>query len=203
MTSKLVTIADSETVRAMLVELDRDHWIELDEAAAEAITKALKRYATRTFIDSTYRRSWSAKGEREWRMKIADSAEELAALLKREWPTSDRAFRLASKHFARHVLRDDPFWFLDRADFRRKLAILRKAALKELPPEHHGGSPSQSARNELHIELIEILLNSSEPYQDAAALKKDIREFTNALNRFFDLGLPNNRESIRTLCNKT
>ena len=203
MTAKLAPIADAQMVRAMLAELDRDHWIELDTGAGEAITAALKRYAARAFIDSTYRRAWSGKAERDWRLKIAEHAEELATLLKREWPTSDRAFQLASKHFARHLMRDDPFWFMDRADFRRKLDTIRRAALKELPPAHKGGSPTQTARHALHVELVEIFLNSSETYQDAAALKKDILEFTNALNRWFDIGLPNNRESIRSVCKKT
>jgi len=203
MTAKLAPIANGEKVRAMLTELDRDHWIELDEAAAEAITAALKRYAARTFIDSTYRRAWSGKAETDWRLKIAEHAGELAALLKREWPTSDRAFQLASKHFARHALRDDPFWFFDRTDFCRKLDIVRRAALKELPPANKGGSPGQTARHDLHVELVEIFLNSSEAYQDAAALKKDILEFTNALNSWFALALPNNRESIRAVCKKT
>jgi len=201
--AKLGSNPNGEAVQAMLAELDRDHWIELNEHAAEAIATALNRYAARAFIDSTYRRAWSAKAERDWRLKIAEHAEELTALLEREWPTSDRAFQVASTHFARHVLLDDPFWFLDRAEFRRKLDIVRRAALKELPPAHKGGSPSRTARHDLHVELVEIFLNSSETYQDAAALKKDILEFTNALNSWFALDLPNNRESIRAVCKKT
>lgn len=198
----MITVADRPMVDAMLAQLDRDEFIELDPGAADAITQALKRYAAQVFVDETYRQTWSSKDERQWRQAIAKHTDELQKLLARPWPTDDPAMQHASRHYLRHAMRDDPFWFMDRDDFLSKLETIQRAALKEMPPIHKGGNPSQAARRELHVELVDVFVNFSEPYQSDPDFKTDIRKFTCALNKHFDLDLPTNRESIRAVCAK-